>query len=143
MKRSNLRYCSIVSYVLIWVLFSCNLPEGAVVCFGADGHVDVEMADHARCQHSDQTDDFHDVFELERCTYPKHCEPCIDIALSIGEIEFLQMPQRNHVVLKSLTENLPTSIIEDTVLLVRESFQPSITAVNPSLASLRSVILLS
>jgi len=65
MKFCGIKACTATSYVLIWALLVVNVPEGIVLCFGSDGHVHVETADHARCRHSDQTDDSHEAYEKQ------------------------------------------------------------------------------
>ena len=81
-KKQMYKKCVLV---LICLLIFGNLTRGSVVCFGADGHVEIESAFHEHCddhghsqpagqkQLSDQPDH----------VKGKHCEPCIDIQISI------------------------------------------------------------
>ena len=128
---------ALVSCSLIAVLLCGALPEGIVLCFGADGHVDVTTADHARCHHS------HETLQPDQCSDPIHCQPCVDIPFALGEVEFLQTPQPDHAVSKSLIAAHGQGLSQKTVLLDGQAVLPPTAARNPSLASLRSVILLS
>jgi hypothetical protein len=72
--------------VLICLLIIGNLAQGTVLCFGADGHVELEPAFHKRCGHpvhyraSDQNQHFSEAGHEK----VKHCQPCVDIPISIG-----------------------------------------------------------
>ncbi|MGB2808257.1 MAG: hypothetical protein WBC22_10975 [Sedimentisphaerales bacterium] len=72
--------------VLICFLIIGNLAQGTVLCFGADGHVEFESAFHKHCDDpvhshtSDQNQHSHEAGHEK----DKHCEPCVDIPISIG-----------------------------------------------------------
>jgi hypothetical protein len=71
--------------VLICLLIIGNLAQGTVLCFGADGHVEFEPAFHKHCDHpvhyraSDQNQHFYEAGHEKG----KHCQPCVDIPISI------------------------------------------------------------
>ncbi len=72
--------------VLICLLMFGNLAYGAVLCFGSDGHIKVESAFHERCDdpaHSQPTDQNQLSYQPGHVK-DKHCEPCVDILISIG-----------------------------------------------------------
>lgn len=68
--------------VLTCLLMFGNLAHGAVLCFGADGHIEIESVfhvqcdDHARLQPADQKRS--DSMQIK----DNHCDPCVDIPLS-------------------------------------------------------------
>jgi len=72
--------------VFICLLIAGSLTHGTVLCFGSDGHIEIESAFHERCDHpvhsyaSDQNQ-LSSEAEHEIC---KHCGPCVDIPISIG-----------------------------------------------------------
>jgi hypothetical protein len=71
---------------LIYLVVIGNLTQGTVLCFGADGHVELEPAFHEHCDHpvhshaSDQKQHSHEAGHEKG----KHCEPCVDIPISFG-----------------------------------------------------------
>jgi len=72
--------------VLICLLIVGSSVQGAVLCFGADGHIEIESGFHERCDdavhsHSPEAGqlDYEVVHEKDR-----HCEPCFDVSLSVG-----------------------------------------------------------
>ena len=72
--------------VLVCLSIAGNLAHGTVLCFGADGHTELESAFHERCDdpvHSYALDQspLSSEGEHEIC---KHCGPCVDIPISIG-----------------------------------------------------------
>jgi hypothetical protein len=72
--------------VFICLLIAGNLAHGTVLCFGSDGHIEIESAFHERCDHAvhssapDQNQ-LSSEAEHEIC---KHCGPCVDVLISIG-----------------------------------------------------------
>jgi len=72
--------------VLICLLIVGNSTNGVVLCFGVDGHIKIESAFHERCNdhgHSQPTDQEQLSYQLDHGN-DKHCEPCIDVPVSIG-----------------------------------------------------------
>ena len=85
-KRARKQIYKKCFVVLICLLLGGNSAHGVVLCFGADGHMEVESVFHERCDdpaHSQPT-------EQEQLSYQsdhvkdRHCEPCVDIPISIG-----------------------------------------------------------
>ncbi len=71
--------------VLICLLMFGNLVHGAVLCFGSDGQIEIESAFHERCDdhaHSQPTDPKQLSYQSDHIK-DKHCEPCVDIPISI------------------------------------------------------------
>lgn len=143
MKHRDIKSCSLASYVLIGFLLVINVTGGGVLCFGSDGHIDLEIAYHARCFHSDETSGIHETFKKQLHTGPKHCEPCVDIPFLLGNIHIPQVSQRNHIVSKLPEAIFPANQAAHAVLLEIDSIQLSDIKVNPTLTSLRAVILLN
>ena len=82
--------------VLICLLMFGNLAHGAVLCFGSDGHIEIESAFHERCDgcaHSQPTEKNQLSCQLD---YGKdrHCEPCVDIPISIGLAKITRVPKQ-------------------------------------------------
>ena len=72
--------------VLICLLMFGNLAHGAVLCLGPDGRIEVKSAFHERCDdpaHSQPTDQQQLSYQVDHVE-DRHCEPCVDIPISIG-----------------------------------------------------------
>ena len=72
--------------VLICLLIVGNPAHRVVLCFGAEGHIEIEPAFHERCDdpvHSYASDKNQLSFEAGH-EKGKHCEPCVDVPISIG-----------------------------------------------------------
>jgi len=81
--------------VLISLLIVGNLAHGTVLCFGADGHIELESAFHERCNdpiHSQLVDQHQLSYEAGH-KKEKHCEPCLDIPISIGIAKISHIPK--------------------------------------------------
>jgi hypothetical protein len=73
-----------------------NLAHGAVLCFGVDGHIEIESAFHERCDdpaHSQPTDQNQLSYQSDHVK-DKHCEPCVDIPISIGLAKIARLPKQ-------------------------------------------------
>jgi len=82
-KKQMYKKCFVV---FICLLIAGNLTHGTVLCFGADGHIELESAFHERCDHpvhSYPSDQNQLSSEAEHET-GKHCGSCVDVAISIG-----------------------------------------------------------
>ena len=82
-KKQMYKRCFVV---LICLSIAGNLAHGTVLCFGADGHTELESAFHERCDdpvHSYALDQNQLSCEAEH-EKGKHCEPCVDVPISIG-----------------------------------------------------------
>ncbi len=72
--------------VLICLLMFGNSAHGAILCFGSNGQIEIESAFHKRCDdsaHSQPTDQKQLSYQSDHIK-DKHCEPCVDILISIG-----------------------------------------------------------
>jgi len=129
--------------MLICLLIIGNLAQGTVLCFGADGHVELEPAFHNHCDHpfhsdaSDQNQHFHEA-DHEKS---KHCKPCVDIPISIGLAKISHPPKQSNP-----TSPVPAvNVIADTDKINYSAFDLiSNTSVDISyFTPLRTVILLA
>ncbi|NIP25794.1 MAG: hypothetical protein GWN67_12320 [Phycisphaerae bacterium] len=86
MKLTGKKLCKEYMVVLICLLIIGNLTQGTVLCFGADGHVELEPAFHNHCDHlvhlhaSGQNQHSHEPGHEKS----EHCAPCVDIPISAG-----------------------------------------------------------
>ena len=72
--------------VLICLLIVGNSAYAAVLCFGEDGHIEIESAFHKRCDdpvHSQPTDQKQLSYQVDHVE-DRHCEPCVDIPIFIS-----------------------------------------------------------
>ena len=70
--------------VLICLFMVGNLAQGRVLCFGADGHIEIKFAFHEQCDdpvHSYVPDQNQHSYQADR-EKGKHCEPCVDVPFS-------------------------------------------------------------
>ena len=135
--------CKKCMVVLICLLIIGNLAQGTVLCFGADGHVEFEPAFHNHCDHSvhyhasDQNQHSHE----DGHEKGKHCEPCVDIPISIGLAKISHMPEQSNP-----TSPIPAAnVIADTDKINCSVFHLiSNTSVDTSyFTPLRTVIMLA
>ncbi len=87
------------------LLMGGNSAHGAVLCLGVDGHIEVESAFHERCDdpaHSQPTDQKQLSYQVDHVE-DRHCEPCVDIPISIGLAKISR-------VSKQLNSALPTPV---------------------------------
>ena len=82
--------------VLVCLLMVGNSLHGAVLCFGTDGHVEIEPTFHERCndsahsQHTGQEQPSYQVDHIEN----EHCGPCLDISISTGLVKIARTPKQ-------------------------------------------------
>ncbi len=78
------------AFVLLSLLMMGNASHGMVVCIGAHGHVAIEPTGHDHCA------DARDAHHCDPATpgssasghlSDNHCEPCVDIPLSLGAFD--------------------------------------------------------
>lgn len=93
-KKQTYKKCIVV---FICFLIAGNLAHWKVLCcFGADGHIEIESAFHERCNdpvHSyapGQNQLSYKAHHVEG----KHCEPCVDIPISIGLVKISHIPKQ-------------------------------------------------
>ena len=84
--------------VLICLLIVGNSAHGVVLCFGVDGHIEIESAFHERCDdpaHSQPTDQKQLSYRSGHVK-DKHCEPCVDIPISISLAKITRVPKQSN-----------------------------------------------
>lgn len=82
-KKQLYKKCIVV---FICLLIAGNLTHSTVLCFGADGHIELESAFRKCCNdlvHSSASDQKQFSPEAEH-EIGKHCGPCVDVPISIG-----------------------------------------------------------
>ena len=85
-KRARKQIYKKCFVVLICLLIVGNSAQGAVLCFGVDGHIEIESAFHERCDdpaHSQPTDQKQLSYQVDHVK-DKHCKPCVDVPISFG-----------------------------------------------------------
>jgi hypothetical protein len=128
--------------VLICLMVVGNLAPGIVLCFGADGHIEIESAFHKRCDDSVHThsSDHNRLSDQAGHEEGKHCEPCIDVPLSIG---FAKISR----VSKQLNPTFPVSatnvtVVTDKLDFVAYNSVPNFFISTSYFSPLRTVVLL-
>jgi hypothetical protein len=132
--------------VLICLLLLGNVPNGLVLCFGADGHVELELASHKKCvgadhQSSVKHSESPGVEELHQDH--KHCQPCADIPILNTFTRGFPVPhQRLGTISLAVAVFIPDSSLETDISGLPVFYlKPNLKS--PHLKSLRSVILLT
>jgi len=128
---------SSVAVILIGLFLGIGNPGAWVVCFGADGHIEVVPSSEDHCcecpSHSTLGDATH------------RCEPCFDVPLPLGTVEAFLIPAGGKV--QDLRNRAESAVRGGTVthLSPRPTAAPPGTAScapNDTLSSLSSVVLL-
>jgi hypothetical protein len=72
--------------VLICLLIAGSSANGVMLCFGADGHFEIESAFHERCDDHAHSQSANQKQLSYRSGHAKdrHCQPCVDIPVTIG-----------------------------------------------------------
>lgn len=88
--------CKKYVVVFICLLIIGNLAQGTVLCFGADGHIELEYAFHKCCDHQvhSSATGQNQLSREAGHEKDKHCEPCVDIPISIGLAKIFHTPKR-------------------------------------------------
>ena len=141
-KRARKQIYKKCFVVLICLLIAGNSTHGVVLCFGVDGHIEIESAFHERCDdpaHSQPTDQKQLSYQSDHIK-DKHCEPCVDIPISIGLAKISHAP-------KQLNSTFPAPATN--VIVLANKFNPSAYSAasnnfdaNSYFIPLRTVILL-
>lgn len=82
--------------VLVCLLIAGNSVHGTVLCFGTDGHVEIEPTFHERCndpahsKHTEQKQPSYQVNHVEN----EHCRPCLDFPISTGLVKIARTPKQ-------------------------------------------------
>ena len=138
-KKQMYRKCIVV---LICLLIVGNLAYGSVLCFGADGHIELESAFHERCDdpvHSYPLDQNQVSYQVDH-EQDKHCEPCVDVPFSTDLAKIFR-------VSKQLNPTFPVPATNVIVADDKLNFSAHNSASNPFIDTpyftpLRTVILL-
>ena len=82
--------------VILCISIAANLAHWKVLCFGADGHVELENAFHKRCDDPDHSSaPVQNVFSSkaghELCN---HCGPCIDVPIPNDLVQISNTTQK-------------------------------------------------
>ena len=138
-KKQPYRKCIVV---IVCLFVAGNLLHGTVLCLGADGRIELESAFHQRCNdsvHSDASNEYQPAHESDQ-DKGEHCEPCVDIPISIGVAKISSTPkQLNPAFL------VPAAIVveaTDTLSLFAYNSASNTFADTPYFSPLRTVILL-
>jgi len=82
--------------MVICLLMVGDSTKGTVLCFGADGHIEIESAFHERCDNpadccaSDKNQLSSEAVRVKG----KHCEPCVDFPISTGLAKISRPPKQ-------------------------------------------------
>ncbi len=104
-KKQMYKKCIIV---LLCLSIAVNLAHWKVLCYGADGHIELESALHERCDDpghssvSDQTT-LSSQAGHEIC---KHCEPCIDVPVCFGLAKISRSTQQLNPIFLTPSANI-------------------------------------
>jgi hypothetical protein len=82
--------------LLVCLLIAGNSVHGAVLCFGADGHVEIESTFHEQCSapaHAQRTEQEQLACQIEHAENG-HCVPCEDVPISIGLAKITRTPKQ-------------------------------------------------
>jgi len=98
--------------VFLCLLVVVNLTHGKVLCFGVDGHIELESAFHDHCSepdHSPVPDQivFSSIANSEIC---EHCGPCIDVPISKYLVKISNTPQKLNPIFLIQTTKILTDI---------------------------------
>ena len=135
-----------VSLFLVFVYSVASLvgTHGLVLCYGADGHVEVEVAVNGGCGPFSITSDPGDFNGNLANALGEHCGPCVDVPIVFS----------NYDVSRHLAEIKASKASSDFVCLASQLSAWKIQAITPSLSpkqpshpsfsleSLRTVVLL-
>ena len=138
-KQQMFKKCIIIFLSLLIV---GNLAHWKVLCFGADGHIELESAFHKCCEdpdHSSAPDQNELSYKAghETC---KHCGPCVDMPIFNGLVQIFNTPQK--IITKfPLTT---TSMLVDTDKLNSSVYNVASNTYTdtPYFSPLRTVVLL-
>ena len=127
---------------ILCLLVVGNLAHWKVLCFGADGHIELESAFHKCCEepdHSSAPDQNELSYKAGHENCP-HCGPCVDMPISNDLVQISNTPQK--IITKI---SLPTTyILIDTDKLNSSVYNlaSNIFADTSYFSPLRTVVLL-
>ncbi len=118
--------------VLICLLMFGSLACGAVLCFGSEGRVSIKLKPTDHCD---------EYLGIPVQASPNSCGQCIDIPIYTGLAKITRVSKQLNPTLQVSTTTVPAITVDrdsSEYQLGSELF----TIVNPSLTSLRTIILL-
>ncbi len=134
-------------YKEYFIVFFCllifgNLAHFKVLCFGADGHIELESAFHVRCDASIYSSSHKQNILIKKEFHEicKHCGPCIDVPIYKELIRISNTPQKLNQILLFQTINILTDI--DKLNCSEYNFTKNTLFDTSYFDPLRSVILL-
>lgn len=137
------------AFPLIWLLIYIVVTpvplSNYVLCIGSDGHVEFEVGAYGRCTDAHPFDsEQQEVMRAEAASETDHCGSCVDLAI------FFPLDTQPHVIpAKDIPAHRAVSAVghaasQPTVPRILVYTPPfyTPTLINPTLASLRTTILL-
>jgi hypothetical protein len=130
--------------VLICLFVCASASQGVVVCVGSDGHVALEHAFHERCHHhmhAEETEVGQFTQEISSHAESRHCQPCIDIPVSLGLPDGCSQltKQQPRLQIPSLLVHRSTGL--ETIRIFTGVSEPFYIT-TPYFVSLRTIVLL-
>ena len=98
--------------ILVCLLMAFNSVQGAVLCLGESGHVEIESTFHERCttpahpQHTEQQQLTRWVDHEEG----EHCGPCVDIPISTTPVKISRLLKKPNSVFSAPTTTVIASV---------------------------------
>ena len=132
--------------VLICLLIVGNSAHGTVLCFGVDGHIEIESAFHERCDdvaHSQPADQNQLSYQSDHVK-DRHCEPCVDIPLTGNCITKrpTSFVTKKSSPLKILPETIVSVSTNNSVSTYKELIAKLGNPVSDILTSIRTTVLI-
>lgn len=130
--------------VLTCLLMFGNLAHRAVLCFGADGHIEIESVFHEQCGNHAR---FHPA-DQKRSEHmhikDKHCELCVDIPLSDNYItkQSTSFGTKKSSSLKTLPRTIISVFTSDNVSTNNKRLAKLGNLVSDALLSISTVVLI-
>ncbi len=128
--------------VLICLLIAGNSAHGVVLCFGSDGHIEIESAFHQRCDdpaHSQPTDTKQLSYRSDHVK-DQHCEPCVDIPIHIGLAKISRVSKQLNSTFSAPATNAVVLVNKSNLSAYNSASKPFVST--PYFTPLRSIILL-
>jgi hypothetical protein len=138
----------VVTLAAVTYLFATVGAAGAkVLCFGADGHVAIELAQDAACmsfQPSNPQTSGTDSAEHSDAPSDDHCGSCVDIPLTMDEIAKQPVPLKASALTnRRLASECHLNVFGSRTVCAAGPATETVPSTNATLASLRTVCLLT
>ncbi|MBW8039213.1 MAG: hypothetical protein FVQ85_04355 [Planctomycetes bacterium] len=107
-KLIGKQICKKYVVVFICLLIIGNLAQGTVLCFGADGHIELEYAFHKCCDHPVHScaSEQNQLSSEPGHEKGRHCEPCVDVPFFFGLAKITCMPEKIIATLLATATNV-------------------------------------